>query len=93
MLFRSFYFLYTAMIVVGAGLVLIPGLPLLKILLLSQTANGVLLPFILIFMLLLAGDERLMGRYRNGLVLSAIAWLTTIALIVLTVLMLWFTLR
>ena len=89
----QFYFLYTAMIVVGAGLVLIPGLPLLKILLLSQTANGVLLPFILIFMLLLAGDERLMGRYRNGLVLSAIAWLTTIALIVLTALMLWFTLR
>ena len=89
----QFYFLYTAMIVVGAGLVLIPGLPLLKILLLSQTANGVLLPFILIFMLLLAGDERLMGRYRNGVVLSAIAWLTTIALIVLTLLMLWFTLR
>jgi Mn2+/Fe2+ NRAMP family transporter len=89
----QFYFLYTAMIVVGAGLVLLPGLPLLKILLLSQTANGVLLPFILIFMLLLAGDERLMGRYRNGPVLNAVAWLTTIALIVLTALMLWFTLR
>jgi Mn2+/Fe2+ NRAMP family transporter len=89
----QFYFLYTAMIVVGAGLVLIPGLPLLKILLLSQTANGVLLPFILIFMLLLAGDERLMGRYRNGRVLNAISWFTTAALIVLTGAMLWFTLR
>jgi Mn2+/Fe2+ NRAMP family transporter len=89
----QFYFLYTAMIVVGAGLVLIPGLPLLKILLLSQTANGVLLPFILIFMLLLAGDERLMGRYRNGPLLNAVAWFTTFALIVLTALMLWFTLR
>jgi Mn2+/Fe2+ NRAMP family transporter len=89
----QFYFLYTAMIVVGAGLVMIPGLPLLKILLLSQTANGVLLPFILIFMLLLAGDERLMGRYRNGPLLNAIAWFTTAALILLTAAMLWFTLR
>jgi Mn2+/Fe2+ NRAMP family transporter len=87
----QFYVLYEAMIVVGAGLVLIPGLPLLKIMLLSQTANGVLLPFILIFMLLLAGDERLMGRYRNGRVLSAISWLTAAALIALTALMLWFT--
>src|SRR5207244_2752329 len=51
----QFYFLYEATIVVGAGLVLIPKMPLLKIMLLSQTANGVLLPFILIFMLLLAG--------------------------------------
>ena len=89
----QFYLLYEAMIVLGAGLVLIPGLPLLKIMLLSQTANGVLLPFILIFMLLLAGDERLMGRYRNGRVLSALSWITAAALILLTGLMLWFTLR
>ena len=89
----QFYFLYAAMIVVGAGLVLIPGLPLLKILLLSQTANGVLLPFILVFMLLLAGDERLMGKYRNGPILNAVSWLTTVLLIALTAAMLWFTLR
>jgi Mn2+/Fe2+ NRAMP family transporter len=89
----QFYILYEAMIVIGAGLVLIPGLPLLKIMILSQTANGVLLPFILFFMLLLAGDERLMGRYRNGPVLSAVAWATAFVLIGLTVLMLWFTLR
>jgi Mn2+/Fe2+ NRAMP family transporter len=89
----QFYILYETMIVVGAGLVLIPGLPLLKIMLLSQTANGVLLPFILVFMLLLAADERLMGRYRNGPLLNAVAWLTAAALIVLTGLMLWFSLR
>jgi NRAMP (natural resistance-associated macrophage protein)-like metal ion transporter len=88
----QFYFLYEAIIVVGAGLVLIPGLPLLRIMLLSQTANGVLLPFILIFILLLAGDERLMGRYRNGPVLSALAWVTAFILIGLCLLMLWFTL-
>ena len=89
----QFYFLYEAMIVLGAGLVLIPNLPLLKIMLLSQTANGVLLPFILIFMLLLAGDERLMGRYRNGRILGALSWLTATILIALTGLMLWFTFR
>jgi Mn2+/Fe2+ NRAMP family transporter len=89
----QFYVLYEAMIVLGAGLVLIPGLPLLKIMLLSQTANGVLLPFILIFMLLLAGDARLMGRYRNGRVLNAISWATVAVLIALTAMMLWFTLR
>jgi Mn2+/Fe2+ NRAMP family transporter len=53
----------------------------------------VLLPFILIFMLLLAGDERLMGRYRNGPLLNAISWFTTAALILLTAAMLWFTLK
>jgi Mn2+/Fe2+ NRAMP family transporter len=89
----QFYVLYEAMIVLGAGLVLLPGVPLLKIMLLSQTANGVLLPFILVFMLLLAQDERLMGRYRNGRWLSALSWATAAILVVLTVLMLWFTLR
>jgi len=87
----QFYILYTATIILGAGLVLLPGVPLLKVMLLSQTANGVLLPFILVFMLLLAGDERLMGRYRNGRVLNAISWATTLVLIVLTVMMIWFT--
>jgi Mn2+/Fe2+ NRAMP family transporter len=89
----QFYLLYEAMIVLGAGLVLIPKLPLLQIMLLSQTANGVLLPFILIFMLLLAGDERLMGRYRNSGLVNALSWTTATVLIVLTALMLWFTLR
>ena len=89
----QFYAMYAAMIGIGAGIVLLPNLPLLKILLLSQTANGVLLPFILVFMLLLAGDERLMGRYRNSRWLSISAWLTTAVLIVLTFAMLWLTLR
>src|SRR5205823_12238076 len=89
----QFHLLYEAIVVLGAGLVLIPGLPLLKIMLLSQTANGVLLPFILVFMLLLARDERLMGRYRNSPALGAIAWGTTVVLVLLTVAMIWFTMR
>jgi len=89
----QFYVLYAAMIALGAGLVLIPRLPLLKIMLLSQTANGVLLPFILVYMLRLAGDEGLMGQYRNRRWLSAVSWLTTAVLIALTAAMLWLTLR
>src|SRR5438270_4840959 len=89
----QFYVLYAAMIALSAGLVLIPRLPLLKIMLLSQTANGVLLPFILVYMLRLAGDERLMGRYRNGRWLSVVSWATTAILIALTVAMLWLTVR
>src|SRR2546423_8853228 len=84
---------YEAMIVRGGGGGLIPNLPLLRIMLLSQTANGVLLPFILVYMLLLAGDERLMGRYRNGRWLSVVAWATTAVLVLLTLAMLWLTLR
>ncbi len=79
--------------ILGAGLVLLPGVPLLKVMLLSQTANGVLLPFLLVFMNLLAADERLMGRYRNGRVLNALSWITTVVLVALTAAMLYFTLR
>ena len=89
----QFYSLYAGMIIIGAGLVLIPRLPLLKVMLLSQTANGVLLPFLLVFMLLLARDERLMGKYRNGRIVDAISWLTTLVLIVLTGAMLFFSIR
>lgn len=89
----QFYALYLAMIVLGAGFVLIPGLPLLKVMLLSQTANGVLLPFLLIFMLLLARDEKLLGIYRNGRMLNALAWIVTVVLIALTLAMLFFTIR
>ncbi len=81
---RQFYTLYTGIIVLGATVVLIPHLPLLKIMLVSQIVNGVLLPFILIFMLMIINQERLMGDHRNGRTFNAIAWATTIVMIVLT---------
>ncbi|MDH4179502.1 MAG: divalent metal cation transporter, partial [Armatimonadota bacterium] len=56
-----FFILFTGLIVLGAGLVLVPGVPLLRILLLSQVMNGLLLPAILVCMLLLAGRRALMG--------------------------------
>jgi NRAMP (natural resistance-associated macrophage protein)-like metal ion transporter len=80
-----FYSLYTALIVCGAGFVLIPGLPLLKVILVSQVANGILLPFVLGFMLILINRERLMGEYRNGPWGNVIAGATSIIMILLTI--------
>src|SRR5262249_62132034 len=54
-----FYWLYTILIVAGAGVILTPNLPLVKISILSQVVNGVVLPFVLIFMLLLINKKEL----------------------------------
>jgi len=81
-----FYWLYTALIVAGGAVVMIPGLPLIKIALLSQVVNGAVLPFVLIFMLLLINKKDLMGEYVNKLTFNIIAWATTGIMIVLTAL-------
>lgn len=88
---RIFYALYTFLIALGAGFVLIPKMPLFKVILLSQVANGVLIPFVLIFMLKLVNRESLMGGMRNGATANVIAVSTTVTMIVLTVMMLWFS--
>src|SRR5580704_2306856 len=85
-----FYWLYTVLIVVGAGLILIPRAPLFRILLLSQVANGVWLPIVLIFMILLINRPHLMGDRVNSRTFNIIAWLTSIAMIVLTMVLLYF---
>jgi NRAMP (natural resistance-associated macrophage protein)-like metal ion transporter len=79
-----FYGIYVALIAGACVIVLLPRAPLLQILFLSQVANGVLLPFILIFMLLLVNRKRLMGAYTNSVSFNVIAWATTIAMIILT---------
>jgi NRAMP (natural resistance-associated macrophage protein)-like metal ion transporter len=81
---RQFYWLYTSILVVGAGVVLWPKLPLVQVMLVSQILNGMLLPFILVFMLLLINRERLMGEWRNGRFFNAVAWGTTAVMIALT---------
>ena len=63
---------------------LIPDLPLLKVILLSQVANGILLPFVLVFMLILINRERLMGEYKNSFAQNAVAWTTAVVMILLT---------
>ena len=79
-----FYGLYIALIVGACIIVLLPNAPLLQILFLSQVANGILLPFILVFMLLLVNQKRLMGAYTNSVPFNVIAWVTTVAMIILT---------
>ncbi len=83
-----FYGFYTALIVVGAGFVLLPHLPLLKVILFSQVANGVLLPVVLTFILLLINREDVMGEYRNSRLANVIAWSTSIVIVILTMMML-----
>jgi Mn2+/Fe2+ NRAMP family transporter len=85
----AFYWLYTVLIVAGAAVVLIPGLPLIKIVFFSQVVNGAVLPFVLIFMLLLINKKDLMGEYVNKTTFNVIAWATTIIMVVLTVLLIY----
>ena len=70
-----FYWLYTGMIAVGAAVILIPHAPLENPRL-SQVGNGVWLPVVLIFMLLLVNRRDLMGDYVNTRTFNVVAWIT-----------------
>ena len=76
-----FYWLFTGLIVVGAAVVLIPSFPLVKMILFSQVDNGVLLPFVLIFMTLLVNKKGVMQEWTNSRFYNVIAW-TSVALII-----------
>jgi Mn2+/Fe2+ NRAMP family transporter len=86
-----FYSLYTGMIVVGAAIILIPRAPLEKILILSQVGNGVWLPVVLIFMLLLINRRDLMGEFTNNRTLNIVGWVTAVAVIILTLVLVYVT--
>jgi len=86
-----FYWLYTILIGGGAAVVLFPKLPLLGIILLSQVANGILLPFVVTFMLILINRSHIMGDRKNTLPQNIIAWSTAIVMIALTLAMIWTT--
>jgi NRAMP (natural resistance-associated macrophage protein)-like metal ion transporter len=79
-----FYVLYTALIVVGAGVVLIPNFPLVRMILLSQVLNGVLLPLVLIFMVILINKSDLMGEWVNSRWFNVATWVTVVVMIGLT---------
>jgi Mn2+/Fe2+ NRAMP family transporter len=80
----AFYWLYTLLIVFGAGVILLPRFPLFRVMVLSQVANGVLLPFVLIFVLLLVNDRELMGNYVNSKWYNVVSWITVGVMIALT---------
>ena len=82
-----FYWLYTVLIVAGAAVLLIPRLPLVYVSVLSQVVNGIVLPFVLIFMLLLTNDREIMGEHVNSRAFNAVAWTTVVVMIGLTIAM------
>ncbi len=87
-----FYWLYTILIAAGAGVILTPNLPLIQISILSQAINGVAIPFVLIFMLLLVNKKNLMGDFVNSRAYNALSWLIAGVLILLSLAYVW-TLR
>jgi len=80
-----FYILYTAIIIIGAAIILLPGVKLIPIMLISQATNGILLPFVLIFMLLLVNNKRLMGEYTNSRVYNILAVFVIVGMIGLSI--------
>ena len=80
----QFYAIYTALIVFGATAILLPGMPLLKVLYLSQVANGVLLPAVLVFMVVLANRKELLGQHVNSPSFNVIAWVLVVSLTAMT---------
>jgi NRAMP (natural resistance-associated macrophage protein)-like metal ion transporter len=88
--FRSapqFFWLFTIIITLSAAIILFPNAPLITIMFISQVVNGAVLPFVLLFMLILINDRHIMGDYCNGPVFNIIAWLTVVIMIMLTLLM------
>jgi NRAMP (natural resistance-associated macrophage protein)-like metal ion transporter len=81
----AFYWLYTLLVAAGAGIVLWPSFPLVRAIILSQVFNGVLLPLIMIFMLVLINKPELMGKHVNTRGFNLIAWATAIIVIALSV--------
>jgi Mn2+/Fe2+ NRAMP family transporter len=86
---KVFYGLYTFLIVSGAGFVLIPKMPLFKVIFFSQVANGILLPFVLFYMLSLINRRHVMHEYKNNLFQNLVAGATSVTMILLTAKYLW----
>ena len=84
--------IYTFVIVFGAAFILIPGLNLVSIMVFSQVVGGILLPFLLIYMMIIVNDRRIMGRYVNRRGANALGWATIVVVIALTAALLVMTL-
>lgn len=84
----QFYWLYTVIIAVGAGIILLPNAPLIAISLWSQRINGILLPVVLIFMMVIINKKEVMGEYVNGRLVNVVSWAAIAVLVLLSVLML-----
>ena len=85
----AFYGLLAFFVVFAALFVLIPGLPLIQVMFLAQVLNALLLPFVLVFVMLLSADRRLMGPLASGRFLLGIGWLGTALLVALSLMLVW----
>ena len=83
-----FYGLILLFIVIGAGVILLPNIPLIKLMIIAQEINGILLPIILIYMLKLTNDKEIMGEYVNSRTFNIIARITVVFIIILTLILL-----
>ena len=80
----QFMWIYTMTIVLASLVIMIPGAPLVLLMVLSAVVNGLLLPFVLIYALLLVNNRKLMGEYTNSRMFNYISWATVVTIIVLT---------
>jgi Mn2+/Fe2+ NRAMP family transporter len=88
-----FYWLFTGLIVTGGAVVLLPGFPLVRAILLSQVLNGILLPLVLIFMILLVNKTRLMREWVNSRAYNLVAWSAVVLMTGLTLALMGISLR
>ncbi len=88
-----FYWLYTLLIAGGAAVVLLPHFPALRVVILTQVLNGVLLPIVIVLMLLLINRKDLMGAHVNSGAFNAVAWITAVVVIVLSLVLMVQTVR
>ena len=80
----QFMWIYTLTIALASLVIMIPGAPLVFLMVLSAVINGLLLPFVLVYALLLVNNKKLMGEYTNSKTFNYISWATVITIIVLT---------
>jgi len=83
-----FQSIFTGLIVLGVLITLIPGLPIIQVLIVLQDLNAAMLPILLVFIILLVNNRRLMGRHVNKLGFNIIAWATVVVITILIVLLL-----
>jgi NRAMP (natural resistance-associated macrophage protein)-like metal ion transporter len=84
--------IFSALILIGVIIALIPNIPQIRLLLLTQSINGILLPFLLVAIVLLASNREIMGEYRNSFFYNIFAWIITITVSVLSILLIFTTL-
>ncbi|MBA3334237.1 MAG: Nramp family divalent metal transporter [Acidobacteria bacterium] len=80
--------IFTSLILIGAIVAMIPGIPQIKLLIFTQSINGLLLPFLLIAIVTLSSNADIMGEYKNSFLFKCFAWLITIILSILSTLLL-----